>query len=517
MGESRQNTAGDHQLRGQLLRRILVSASALGLLTVGGKVLGLLEKLCQARVLGTSAELDAYLVAISIPTSMYVFTREVIEPSVLPIYLNLRQDAGLREARRFATTVGLVILAVTGILITPILLQLDRSIRILAPGLDDRTVGLSVQLGYAALPAGLLLSLSALTAITLNAHKRFVLPASGEFAQKAVLAVAFCLVVCRLGIASIGPAFALACIARLTVHIVGIARTGGTAPPFTLRHPAIIQALKLASPLILGMIFSQVGALADNHYGSRMGPGVISALSFGRKLVDLPLLVVSYSISVVVFPYFADLHIQNDREGSLHLLRKLLRLTMILFAWASAVTIPLARDVVRVVFEGGAFGSRSVEMTTPILAWYAIGFVPLAVESILVQHFFARRDVIRPVAAGIAAVVIHVAIVAASWSWLGPRSIAAAYVVAKSLKVVFLLYSSSVWRSSFTRESAFLLRLLAVGIASGVLVMKASAMPSVVLWPPLIRVALLAAVATVAFGAGSYLLRIIRFTRISPS
>jgi putative peptidoglycan lipid II flippase len=264
------------------------------------------------------------------------------------------------------------------------------------------------------------------------------------------------------------------------------------------------------------MLFSQTGVLADNFYGSMMGPGVISALSFARKLVDLPLLVVSYSISVVVFPYFAGLHIENDKESSTRLLRRLLRLTMILFALVTSVTVPLSRDLVSAAFGGGAFGDRSVEMTSPILAWYAIGFVPLAIESIIVMHFFARRDVIRPVAAGMAAVVLHVAIVATTWSWLGPRSIAAGYVVAKTLKVVYLLRSSHVWRPSLAGESGFLLRLLIVGAASGLLVVKLSSIPTVALWAPILRVFLLGLAATVAFGVGSYLTRIVRFTRTSP-
>jgi putative peptidoglycan lipid II flippase len=515
MDEPRREDLGDHKIPKRLVRRILLSASWLGLMVIGGKLLGFVEKLLQARVLGTSAELDAYLVAISIPLSMYFFTREVVEPSVLPVYLSLKQKTGLREARRFAGTVGIVILGVCGLVAAAMLLDLDRAVSILAPGMAEETAGLAARLCRVTVPAGLMFALTALTGIVLNAHRKFVLPAFAEIAMKAVLAAGFGLAVMRWGIIAMGPAFALACAARLAVHAPVLARTGGVALPVGPRNPAIHQALRLAAPLVLGMLFSQLGSLADNFFGSQMGPGVISAVSFGRKLADLPLLVVSYSISVVVFPYFADLHIGRDHEALSRLLRKMLRLAMLVFAWATVVAVPLSSDIVRVVFERGAFGARSVDMTSPILACYAAGFVPLAIESILLQHFFARRDVVRPVAVGIAGVIVHIALVAFTWRWLGPASIALSYVIAKSLKVAVLLKLSRSWTFSLSGELGFFLRLAAAVAASGAVTAWISTVPALASQAPLLRLAVLGLAATALFGLGVYLTKVLADLRDS--
>lgn len=509
MGESRDGVVRDNEGRARLLRRVLLSASMLGFLTIGGKLLGALEKVLQARTLGTSADLDAYLVAISIPTSMYFYAREVIEPAVLPVYQKLKHDAGLHEARQFASAVGLIILIIGCAVVVPILFNVEGAIGAIAPGLEDSTCRLAGRLGLTALPAGVIFSLTALTAIVLNAHKRFVLPASGELAMKAVLAAAFGLAVVRWGIVAAGPAFAVACLARLAVHIPGLARTGGFSAPMKLRHPAMGVALRLAVPLAVGMLFSQLGSLADNFFGSKMEPGVISAVSFGRKLADLPLLVVSYSISVVVFPYFADLHIQRDHEALSRLLRKILRLAMVIFGWATAIAVPLSVEVVRVVLERGAFTMRSVEMTAPILAAYAAGFVPLAIESILLQHFFARRDVVRPVAVGIAGVIVHVGLLASIWSLVGPASIAVSYVVAKSLKVIVLIRLSRTWTFSLSGDSGFLLRLAAVVAVTAGVVTAAAATPVSASWAPLVRLAAFGFGGTVIFLCGIYVTRIV--------
>lgn len=509
MGESRQGAAQDRTASGQVLRRVLLSASALGLLAAAGKIIGFLEKLFQAGSLGTSAGLDAYLVAISIPTSMFVLTREIIEPAFLPVYLALKQERGLIEARRFAATIAVVLLACGGLVVLPILLRLDWTVRILAPGLTRETADLAVRLGRNVLPVGIALSLSALTGILLNAHKRFALPAAAELFQKALLATAFALAVPRWGVSILGPAFVLACLVRLSVQLPGCFRTGGIARPYGQGGPATAQALRLAAPLALGMLFSQIGTMADNHFASRMGPGVISALSFGRKLLDLPLLLVPYSISVVAFPYFADLHIRGDREASRDVLLKLLGGTAILFAWITVLTIPLSHDIVRVVFERGAFRARSVELTAPILAFYAVGLVPLAIESILVQHFFARRDVVRPVAVGIAGVLIHLLVLLFTWSWLGPRAIALSYICGKTVKVVALLLWSRDRSSRPRIASRFILRLFAVTLVSGAAAAWISSLPMIVSQKPLLRLCAVGTLATILYGALVLWLRIV--------
>ena len=164
------------------------------------------------------------------------------------------------------------------------------------------------------------------------------------------------------------------------------------------------------------------------------GRGVISALSFGRKLVDLPCYS-SRTRSPWCHPYFAQ-STSAARAGS-PLCCASCCADRPGFGWITA-SCALARDLA----PGSAarrFDERSVALTAPLMACYGLGLVPLAAESIVVQHYFARRNVLRPVIIGIGAVALHVLLLSVSWRWLGPPAIALSLVVAKSVKVLILI------------------------------------------------------------------------------
>ena len=129
----------------------------------------------------------------------------------------------------------------------------------LGTGFDTQRRQLCLKLSQFMIPAGAILSLSALTAIVLNAHRRFVVPELGEVFRKLMLTIGFGFAVSRWGLEIIAPVFALGCLARLAVHIPPLLRTGVVANPFGPAHPVLRQAGLLTLPLAAGMFFSQLG------------------------------------------------------------------------------------------------------------------------------------------------------------------------------------------------------------------------------------------------------------------
>lgn len=439
MGATRRELGTSDREANLILRRLLLSGASLGVVTVVAKGLGFLEKIFQARGLGTSSELDAYLVAISVPGSIHVFARELIEPAVLPLYVALLKSDGIDRARRFAATMGGTVLLLGLLCVVIFWVGGERMVEALAPGLERDSRAQCMRLLHATAPGGAILALAALTGIVLNAHKHFVLPASSDLAMRSILVLGFAVIVPRFGLGAMGVVFLAACLARLLVHLPILARTGGFARPTSPTDASFRQGLRLAAPLAFGMVFSTLGGLVDNNYASRLGEGYVSALSFARKLTDLPLLILSYSLSTAAFPYFADMNLSADRMNGRHLLRPLLSWSAIVFGAITSVMLLGAEDIVRIVFERGAFGEDSVAKTTPILFVYAIGLVPLAIESILVLYYFSRKDIVRPVVVGMIGVVIHVVLLAATWEQLGAISMPVSYTVAKTFKVLVLL------------------------------------------------------------------------------
>ena len=68
------------------VKRIVQATTVVTAIALIVKGLGFVEKILLAYFFGTGIEVDAYLVAYTIPFSAYIVLREVIEPSFLPTF-----------------------------------------------------------------------------------------------------------------------------------------------------------------------------------------------------------------------------------------------------------------------------------------------------------------------------------------------------------------------------------------------------------------------------------------------
>jgi putative peptidoglycan lipid II flippase len=443
--------------------RIGRATLGISLIALLAKALGFGEKLVVAYYFGASCEVDAYFVAVSVPTLFFLFAREMIEAPFLPIFVqNLRRDAETRAWRFFSfVALGLFLLG-SGFSLFAWLTSDGFSAR-LAPGFDAAALETTSGLLRVLAPASALLSLSALTFITLNAYQRFAWPASGDLAWKLGPLLTCLLLVERLGVLALAVGYLLGSGARLAVHLAGLRRhvsrlgwpRAGEREDFRLFGMLLL-------PLVLGAVLAQVSEIADNYFSSLIGEGGVAAKTFAKKLRDLPLEVLPATLSIVLLPHFAVLHADGQHERLHGLLGQTVRGLAWSFALVGVLLFALAGPVVSLALERGAFDAVARDATAYVLQFYALGMVTFAVEGPIVNFFFASRDTRTPILAGVLHVVLNIALCATLIRPLGVAGVALALTLSKSTKVVVLLallrrrgYSGK--RAALTREALVLL------------------------------------------------------------
>src|SRR5690554_2057770 len=170
--------------RGLLSNNILKSSAGILLITMLVKVLGYAEKLILANFYGTSYQVDAYTLVLTIVLSIFFFFREIIEPGFLNVFLDCKSNHREKQAWGIFNKIFRWILYSTLALCVVAILYPQGFSSIFAPGFESEMLSLTNNLIRIAIPAGIFLALSTLTSITLNGLKIFVLPASGELAFK---------------------------------------------------------------------------------------------------------------------------------------------------------------------------------------------------------------------------------------------------------------------------------------------------------------------------------------------
>ncbi|TDS13880.1 murein biosynthesis integral membrane protein MurJ [Sphingobacterium paludis] len=420
------------------LSPIVKSSLALGVLTILCKILGYGEKLVLAYYFGTSYEVDVYNVVIAMAISVFILFRELIEPGFLHVFLRAFHHEDKASSWQLFRFFFLLIMLLTVAFSVICMLFSGEVMHIFAPGFSAEKAELAASMLQIVIPAAIFLSLSALTNITLNALKSFAMPMLGEVLFKLVVLACLFAFYHTSGIFSIAIGFLVGAFVKLAFHL------------FLLYKPIVIarsehigkhlrEVWRLTWPLLVGVAFSQVSTLVDNIFASYQQEGAISALNYAKKLVDLPVLVFPYILSVVVFPYFSQLSIIKEHKKLADLFSKSL-------AWILVVFLPLALffymfsyELTAVALQRGAFTADSTTLTSVPLKYYALGMVFFAIETILVIFYFANADTKTPIFIGILTVLENILLTVIFLRIFGYAGIALSLVVAKATKNIVLL------------------------------------------------------------------------------
>ena len=425
------------QIKNTLSTDIMKSSAGILLITVLIKVLGYAEKLLLAKYFGTSLQVDVYTVVLTILLSLFFFFREVIEPGYLNVFLDIKLN---QEKKAWALFNGVfrVVLFITLVLTIVAVVFPGAYSGVFAPGFEGEKLELTNKLIKVALPAVIFLALSTLTSITLNGLKIFVLPASGELAFKGGILLFMVLFYKEYGIIGATIGILIGSVGRLGVHLMKLYKkisfTKANVDPIYKK-----RIWQLTWPLLLGVGFSQISALVDNIFASYLQDGAIAALSYARKVVELPVILFPYIISIVVFPYFTQLAVEKQNEKLQKLIGDALKWIVIAFLPISIFFILFSHPIIEIIFQRGAFNSDSTLLTSQPFVIYSFGLVFFAIETILVIFYYSNADTKTPVFIGMACVAINILLTWLFVNIIGYVGIALAFVIQKVLKNVILL------------------------------------------------------------------------------
>ncbi len=422
------------------IKRNTILKSSIGLLiiTLLIKVFGYAEKIILAYYYGTSYQVDVYTVVITIILSLFFFFREIIEPGFLNVFMSAQKQNDEKGAWSLFNQGIRLILIITIIISIVTFVFPGNVIHIFAPGFDGVKLSLSTKLIQIAIPACIFLAISTLTSITLNALKIFVLPASGELAFKGIILICIIAFYQGYGIAGAAIGIVIGAMGRLIIHVIKLYDKISFRPlPTNKIYRKKIWLLTW--PLLIGVTFSQLSTLIDNVFASYLQEGAIAALSYSKKIIELPVIIFPYILSIVIFPYFSQLSVEKNHQRLSFLLSESFRWIVIVFIPISVFFFIYSNLIIEIILQRGAFNAHSTLLTAEPLAIYSLGLLFFAIETILVIFYYANGDTRTPVFVGIICIILNITLTWFFIQLIGYLGIALAYVIQKVVKNIILL------------------------------------------------------------------------------
>jgi len=450
--------------------RLSFGGIVLGLSTIAvcAKVFGFAEKVVIAHFFGTSDSADVYFAATGAVLSIAWLVRELVYPTLLPVFADSLSDSvsasGGLFRKTFLSTAGL--LAVVAFFL---FFFSGLMVGIIVPGFSEQKQETAAGLLRALAPAVLFLGLTMVTYTVLNARKRFLRAAIPEALLKLFVVAGLLLLLPVFGLYALAVVFGAGGAGLLLAQLHFIPertflwkRGGGRR-----RETYFGKVLMLMGPLVVGVVFSHISGLVDTVLASTLPEGQLSYLGYSKRLLDAILLVGPVALTTVVYSHLSHLASAGDLESFSALVSRVLRLLVYLTVPACGVLVGLREPLIRTFFERGRFGADSSFGTSQAFMVYALGLTTFSVEGLLVHSFFALSDTKTPVKFGVLCVFLDIFLAVLLLKPLQYLGIAGALVISKTIKIVILggILNSRL-KGVFARMAGFLFK--SAAIAAGV-------------------------------------------------
>jgi len=352
---------------GTIHRRIIGAAMTISVLTLICQLVAVAKELWVAAWFGTSDALDAFLMAMVIPTFVINVIAGSFHSALIPAYIHVRDEGHSKEAQNLFSNVAaycLILLLMTGVVVTffgHLLLP------VMASGFHQKKLALTQTLLYWLLPVIAIQGMIVLWSAVLNACNRFVLAAI----VPVFLPLAIIGTLVTTGRQWSAFSLVIGTIAGVTGQVIimgwGLKQQGiRIRPRWGMNNPRARAVMGQYAPVVAGAFLMSGTNVVDQAMAAMLDPGSVAALSYGSRIVNVGLGLTAASIATAAFPYFSKQVAQKDWTGLWQTLCFYLRWVFIIAVPVSLLTFAFSAQIVRLFYERGAFLAKDTYLVAHI-------------------------------------------------------------------------------------------------------------------------------------------------------
>ena len=170
---------------------------------------------------------------------------------------------------------------------------------------------------------------------------------------------------------------------------------------------------RFAPMVFVGGMVSYINQFIDKMFATSLSEGSVSSLNYAVLVQAMIISVTGTVITTLIYPELTRAAAGGELKAFENMLKRGISLIII-------ITVPFAfgimafhNEVVQVIFERGAFGSASTDMTSSAFLCYGIGIVFSALNALIVQAYYSLKDMKTSVWCGMLGVAVNI-----SMDWL---------------------------------------------------------------------------------------------------
>ncbi len=363
------------------------------------RIFGFVRDLLTASVLGANIYSDIFFVAFKLPNLFRrIFAEGAFSQTFIPSFT--------RSRHKGAFLAYIFIIFISIILVITFLVDLFPSFaaKLIAIGFDARTIELAapyVAINFWYLP--LIFTVTFIAALLQYKHHF----ATTAFATS-LLNLAL---ICALLLAKekepsdvvlyLSYGVVVGGLLQLAAHIYALKKLGlcsvvvGGFLSLRSRLPQIRNDVKKFQkeffPAIWGNSTAQLSAFLDTWLASFLAAGAISYLYYANRVFQLPLALFAIATSVAIFPKVSRYLKNEQTHKAREYMQKAFWFLTYLLTFSTIGGILLAKEIVWLLFERGAFDCTDTLNTALILQMYLLGLLPYGLGKLFSLWLYASQ------------------------------------------------------------------------------------------------------------------------------
>jgi putative peptidoglycan lipid II flippase len=283
----------------------------------------------------------------------------------------------------------------------------------LAPGFDQPTTALTVQLTRLMLFEVVLVLTESVLVAQLISRNRLFLPVIAIALRNISLISGILAAMAIPGLGIYGPTLGAVgdALLQLLIILPGLRQESPIRPHWAWGDTDLRAVLRLLVPNGLSALVNYGGAIVETAYASQAREaGALPALINAQLLFGLPVRLIGVAIGQAALPYFAA-HVANkDRHALRRDLRRALLVGLGMAIAASIVLLLLGRLAVQLLFERGRFDSAAGDLTYSLLAAFAFCLPIVVLTELFSRVLISFYDTRTPLLTNLLQLLLRIAL-----------------------------------------------------------------------------------------------------------
>ena len=372
--------------------RIFTAAVIIAALASLVKIVSLAKEMLIARIFGAGDALDAFYVAILLPSFLGSIIVNSFGSAFVPTYVQVRETEGEVAAQRLFSTVAAFNLAALLGLTVFLAVTAQWLLPIIGSGFGPEKLALTRTLFFISLGLLLVTGLSMLWRAMLNARECFALPALAPIMYPVIILIAIVASSGSRRIYALALGGVLGTLGELAIVGYGLWRRGIPIIPrwYGLTGP-VRQVLRQAAPVAAGAVLLSANVLIDQSMAAMLGSGSVAALNYANKLVSLLLSIGVSSLATAVLPSFSRLSANQDWVGLRRVLNTYTKLVALVTVPLTVALIIFSEPLIATFFQGGAFSVEDTHLVARVQSLLFLQLPPYATGILYVTAISSLR------------------------------------------------------------------------------------------------------------------------------